>query len=68
MTRKRNDFSDEKVAKIINNCVANASLEGLICDEDDVAAMQRIVSGETTLDTELDAVIEQYYAPSGSTG
>lgn len=44
---------------IVHNCVASAAIEGLTCDEDDVAAMQRIVSGETTLEAELDAVVAE---------
>lgn len=46
--------------RIVRNCVANQAIEGLICDEDDKAAMQRIVSGETTLGAELDAVVAEY--------
>lgn len=49
-----------KSRSIVRNCVASQALEGLICDEDDVAAMQRIVSGETTLEAELDAVEAKY--------
>lgn len=60
MARNRNNVSNEKIDKIVNNCVANARFEGLICDEDDVAAMRRIASGETTLGAELDAVIAAY--------
>lgn len=49
-----------KSRSVVRNCVANQALEGLICDEDDVAATQRIASGETTLEAELDTVEARY--------
>lgn len=41
-------------------CVANARLEGQVCDTEDVAAIRRIISGETTLENELDVLDGEY--------
>lgn len=49
-----------KAEFIIRNCVANAHFEGQMCDEDDVAAIRRILSGETTLEAELEALEAKY--------
>lgn len=53
-------MSDAEVDAIIRNCVANQAMEGLICNEDDVAAMRRIITGETSLDAELAAVVARH--------
>ena len=45
---------------IVGNCVANQAFEGQICTEEDIAACRRIVTGETTLEQELDAVVAKY--------
>lgn len=39
---------------IVGNCVANQAFEGQICTEEDIAACRRIVTGETTLNQELE--------------
>ena len=56
----RKVISQAAVDKIVDNCVANQRFEGLICTEDDKAACRRIITGETTLDQELEAVIRKY--------
>ena len=48
------------VDQIIANCVANQAMEGLICTEEDKAAVRRIVSGETTAADEVAKVLEKY--------
>lgn len=56
----RKNIPQEKVDKIVADCVANQRLEGLICTEEDKAACRRIITGATTLDQELDAVVAKY--------
>ena len=46
--------------RIVANCVANQRLEGLTCDEADVAAVRRIARGETTAEEEVAAVLAKY--------
>lgn len=50
----------EEVERIIGNSVADLAFEGLHCTEENIAAMRRIVTGETTLESELDALDEKY--------
>ena len=53
-------MSDGEVDAIIRNCVANQAMEGLTCSTEDIAAMRRIITGETTLDAELAAVVARH--------
>ena len=59
----RKNISPEKVEEIVANCVANQAFEGLICTEEDKAACRRIITGETTLEQELEAVLAKYRKP-----
>lgn len=45
---------------IVGNCLANQALEGLVCTPEDEAACRRIVTGETTLDQELEPILAKY--------
>lgn len=56
----RKAISQEAVDKIVGNCIANQRFEGLMCTPEDEAACRRIVTGETSLDQELTAVIAKY--------
>lgn len=61
MTMKQEKRSmNPDVDLIVANCVANQALEGLVCTPEDEAACRRIVTGETTLDQELETVIRKY--------
>lgn len=51
---------DVDVEKIVRNCVANQAMEGQICSEEDVAAMRRIITGETTLQAEMEAIFAKH--------
>ena len=51
---------DKELERIVGNCVANQRFEGLICDEEDKAAVRRIVCGETTAEEEVAKVLAKY--------
>ena len=51
---------DLRVERIVANCVANQTLEGLVCTEEDKAAVRRIATGETTAAEEVAKVLEPY--------
>ena len=53
-------ITDEKADMLVRSCVADLAFEGLICTEEDKAAMRRIATGETALETELDTVVAKY--------
>lgn len=53
-------MTKEQVERIIGNSVADLAFEGLTATDANVAAMRRIVTGETTLESELDALDEKY--------
>ena len=55
-------LTEERIEKIVNNCVANQLFEGLICTEEDKEAARRILRGETTADEEVAAVLARYKA------
>ena len=58
---KREKFVTKAIVDlIVGNCLANQALEGLVCTPEDEAACRRIVTGETTLEQELDAVVAKY--------
>jgi len=59
---KRNvaKISDERVEEIVAQTIATMSFEGLICDEEDIAALYSIARGETTADEEVAAVIREF--------
>lgn len=48
------------IEAIIRNCVANQAMEGLSCTEEDIAAMRRILTGETTVQAEIAAVAAKH--------
>lgn len=50
-----------EVERLIQNCVADLAFEGLAATEENVAAMHRIATGETTLVAELDALDAKYH-------
>ena len=53
-------YARHPVGRIVANCVANQALEGLVCDEEDKAAVRRIVRGETTAEEEVAKVLAKY--------
>lgn len=55
-----NSLSEDKVNEIVAQSVANLSLEGLDCDQEDKDAMRRIVRGDTTVKEEISKVIDFY--------
>lgn len=61
MTMKQEKRSmNPDVDLIVANCLANQAFEGQICTPEDEAACRRIVTGETALEQELDAVVAKY--------
>ena len=52
--------SDARIERLVRSCVADLAFEGLICTEEDKAAMRRISTGETALETELATVVAKY--------
>ena len=52
-----------RTERIVANCVANQSMEGLVCVEEDKVAVRRIVSGETTVEDEVAKVLAKYRKP-----
>ena len=52
-------MTEEQIEKIVANCVANQAIEGMICTEEDKAAIRRIISGQTTAEEEVAALIAE---------
>ena len=51
---------NEAVKRIVRSCVANQAFEGMECSEEDVAAIRRIASGETTAEQEVAQILSKY--------
>lgn len=51
---------DERVEKIVKNCVADLAMEGMTCTEEDIARMRRVASGQTSADEEIEKIKARY--------
>ena len=58
--RELSQLSDPRVEKIVKNCVADLTMEGMTCTEEDIARMRRVASGETTADEEIAKIVARY--------